>query len=217
MILRRLETAGACEPAIDVSSRITPSTRARTNSRFACGVKWMSDAPSSSAFAIVRLMKTTAGVSWSRSRTVASSCVSSPSASNSSISITELSWIRAIDVSIVSEAATQTRTGMPRASRSSSENITFVGSATATSTNPSSRKRTGQGDVASREVLGQEHRGVDLDRREVELDVLELVLLGEHAGDLRLGRGSGLDEDLAEPFRGLGGLRGERRLELLRR
>ena len=76
MILSRLATAAPCVPAIEVSSRMTPSTRTRTKRRRCCGVKWMSDAPRSSAFEIARLMKTTAGVSWLRSRTVASSSVS---------------------------------------------------------------------------------------------------------------------------------------------
>ena len=35
--------------------------------------------------------------------------------------------------------------------------------------------------VAARQVLRQQQRGLDLDRREVELDELELVLLGQHA------------------------------------
>ena len=46
MILRRLTTAVACVPGIEVSSRMTPSTRTRTKSRRCCGVKWMSEAPS---------------------------------------------------------------------------------------------------------------------------------------------------------------------------
>ena len=85
MILSRLATAVACVPAIEDSSRMTPSTRTRTNSRRCCGVKWMSEAPRSSAFEIARLMKTTAGVSWLRSRTFASSSVSAASVTTSSI------------------------------------------------------------------------------------------------------------------------------------
>ena len=88
MILSRLVTAAACEPAIEVSSRMTPSTRTRTKRRRCCGVKWMSEAPRSSAFEMARLMKTTAGVSCSRSSTVASSLVSCASVTTSSISTT---------------------------------------------------------------------------------------------------------------------------------
>ena len=135
MILSRLETAAPCEPAIEVSSRMTPSTRTRTKRRRCCGVKWMSEAPRSRAFEIARLMKTTAGVLWSRSRTVASSSVSWASVTTSSI------VDRRVVVDLRDHAArsrrgeaTQTCTGIPRASRSSSENITFVGSATATRT-----------------------------------------------------------------------------------
>ena len=64
---------------------MTPSTRTRTNSRLCCGVKWMSEAPRSSAFEMARLMKTTEGVSWLRSRTLASSSVSAASVTTSSM------------------------------------------------------------------------------------------------------------------------------------
>ena len=90
-----------------------------------------------------RLMKTTAGVSWFRSRTVASSSVSAALVTTSSISIEAPSLSRVIARSIASGAATQTRTGIPRASRRSSENITLVGSETATSTYPSSMSLIG--------------------------------------------------------------------------
>jgi hypothetical protein len=61
----------------------------------------------------------------------------------SSIGFSSPSITRAIASSIASGAATQIRTGMPSASRNSSENMTFVGSATAMRTLPSSRKRIG--------------------------------------------------------------------------
>ena len=57
--------------------------------------------------------------------------------------VVEGSFTIVIAESIDSGAATQIRIGIPTASRSSSENITFVGSATATRMEPSSRKRTG--------------------------------------------------------------------------
>ena len=134
MILSRLTTADVWVPGIEVSSRMTPSTRTRTNSRRCCGVKWMSEAPRSRAFEIALLMKTTDGVSWLRSRTLAFSSLSSASVTTSSIETEASSLSFEIASAIASGAATQMRTGMPTASRSSSENITFVGSATATST-----------------------------------------------------------------------------------
>ena len=144
MILRRLEIADAWDPAMEVSSRMTPSTRIRTKTRRCCGVKWMSEAPRSSAFEMARLMNTTAGVSCWRSSTVASSSVSAASVTTSSMSTVASAWMRLIAASIASAAATHTRTGTPRASRSSSENMTLVGSATATITEPSSRKWIGR-------------------------------------------------------------------------
>src|SRR5262249_35100587 len=72
------------------------------------------------------------------------------------------------------------------------------------------------GEVAPREVLRQQRGRIDLDRVAVELDVLELVLLGEDARDLSPGRGALLDEDLAEPLLRLVPLLGDRTLELLR-
>ena len=63
MTLRRLTTAVACVPGIDVNSRMTPSTRIRTCSRRCCGVKWMSEAPASTAVEIAVLTNITEGVS----------------------------------------------------------------------------------------------------------------------------------------------------------
>ncbi len=140
MIFSRLVTAGAsgaadrgdlADDAVDACADI---------SRRCCGVKWMSDAPRSSARAIVLLTKTTAGVMASKSRTV--DPASSWRSATSSIRATS-SCAREIAASIESDDATPTRIGILRASRSSSEKSTFVGSATATSKVPSSLKRTG--------------------------------------------------------------------------
>jgi hypothetical protein len=51
--------------------------------------------------------------------------------------------------------------------------------------------------VAARELLGEERDGLLLDLRGVEVDELELVLLGQRAGDRALGREAELDDDLA--------------------
>ncbi len=63
----------------------------------------------------------------------------------------------------------------------------------------------------------QEQGGVGLDQVRVEIDVLELVLLGEHAGYLGTGGRTSLDENLAQALGGGATLLLERLLELLRR
>ena len=70
---------------------------------------------------------------------------------------------------------------MPTASRSSSENMTLVGSATATSTEPSSRKRIGTARYRRARFSGSSNAASISIDGEVELDELELVLLGEDA------------------------------------
>ena len=74
-----------------------------------------------------------------------------------------------------------------------------------------------QRQVAPGQVLGQQHRRLDLDRGEVELDELELVLLREHPRDLCPRGVAPLDQDLAEPLLGRHALLDQRVLELLRR
>ncbi len=71
------------------------------------------------------------------------------------------------------------------------------------------------GAVASREVLGQQRRGLDVERLERDVQVGQLVLLCEHDGDLLLGAVPVLDKDLAEADLGRAALDGKRELELL--
>jgi hypothetical protein len=68
--------------------------------------------------------------------------------------------------------------------------------------------------VPAREVLGQQRRCVELHVRLGELDERELVLLREHACDLRPGDEASLDEDLAQARAGRA-LLGERGFEIL--
>ena len=72
---------------------------------------------------------------------LASSSSSRSDVTSSSTGATLLTVV--IAASIESGGETQMRTGIPTASRRSSENITFVGSATATSKVPSSRNSIG--------------------------------------------------------------------------
>ena len=53
MIFRRVTTAGCIGFGMVATWRVTPSIRARTTISFSCGSKWMSEAPSSIAWAIV--------------------------------------------------------------------------------------------------------------------------------------------------------------------
>ncbi len=61
MILRRVTTAGCIGFGIVATGRVTPSIRARTTISSSCGSKWMSEAPSSIACAIVVWTSFTAG------------------------------------------------------------------------------------------------------------------------------------------------------------
>ena len=51
--------------------------------------------------------------------------------------------------------------------------------------------------------LGKQAGHVEPERLGAELDVVELVLLGEHAGELRLGYPPAPGDDRAEPHAGL--------------
>ena len=67
--------------------------------------------------------------------------------------------------------------------------------------------------VPARKLLREQHGGLDLDVRLRKLDERKLVLLRQHACDLRAGGGAALDEDLAEPL-ARAALYRERRLEV---
>ena len=97
----------------------------------------------------------------------------------------------------------------------SSENMTLVGSATATRTDLSSSMSHGDREVAAGEVLGEQQRYLGLDHLDVEVEILELVLLGQDARD-RCASPSQVDEDLAEPLLRRRPLLGQRLFELLR-
>ena len=61
MIFSRVITAGCICFGIVATSRVTPSMRARTTMSCSWGSKWMSEAPSSIAWAIVVWTSLTAG------------------------------------------------------------------------------------------------------------------------------------------------------------
>ena len=78
------------------------------------------------------------------------------------------------------------------------EHRRWSGSATATSTAPSLLQPHRDRVVPTRELLGEQTGRLRLDRVGGELEERQLVLLGEHGGDLAERRGSLLDEDLPE-------------------
>ena len=143
MILRRLTTAGRlragdrgqlAHDAVDPDANVEASLLRREVDVRGADIERRRDR---------RVDEHDGGVSWLRSRTVAVSSVSCASLTTSTLELSMGRCTFVIAESIASGAATQMRTGIPTASRSSSENMTFVGSATATRTEPSSRKRTG--------------------------------------------------------------------------
>ena len=177
----------------------------------------MSEAPRSRAFEIARLMKTTAGVSWSRSRTVASS------SDLLGVGDDFLDRDRRVVVDLRDHELDRVRRGDADLHRHPEGEPELV--------REHHVRRVGHRDedvavleeanrhcpVAAREVLRQQHRCFDLDRREVELDELELVLLGEDARNGHPGDETVLDQDLAEPQFRLHPLLRECELELLGR
>jgi hypothetical protein len=66
---------------------MTPSTRARTSRRFACGAKWMSEAPSSIARLSSWLTRLIAGALAAASRRSTTVAISSSCGSNSSAGV----------------------------------------------------------------------------------------------------------------------------------
>ena len=75
--------------------------------------------------------------------------------------------------------------------------------------------RIGRASVVTGEVLREQHRRGEIDRAQLELDELQLVLLGDRARDVERRRIPLLDDDLTEPVPGLETLQRERVLQLL--
>ena len=127
-----------------VESKVTPSTRKRTRRLPPRGSKWMSDAPRSTASAMIECTSFTTGASFADSRSSMTSVPSSSGSSSSTSWTDSPSWVSwAISASMSSGELTAGRTARPVASRMSSNPITFSGSAHATSRVLSSWKAIG--------------------------------------------------------------------------
>ena len=141
---RRLVTAGCRFFVIVASSRMTPSTRARTSRRLRWGVKWTSEAPRSIARLRTAFDLLIAGAFAAASRR--SMTVAAGSSSTTALVVeVELAGVDPGDRAVDRFGGGDADAGpaSPSAILRSSAATTFVGSLTATRTAPSSRKRTG--------------------------------------------------------------------------
>ena len=215
MILSREVTALACVPAMDVSSRMTPSTRTRTKSRFCWGVKWMSEAPNSSAFEMARLMKTTAGafvLEVEHGRIVARLLRVGDDLLDLDDAVVdaldrELDRIGGRDADTNRDAERE-----PQVVREHDVGRVGDGDEDGLVLELSHGDRA----VPAGKVLGEQQRDLGLDHLDVEVEILELVLLGQDARHFAARRHPQVDEDLAEPLFGRRTLLGKRLFELLR-
>ena len=135
MIFTRDTTPGTMRRGIVVVSWSTPSTRKRTRMSLPCGSKWMSEAPSSTAWAMIELTSLMTGASAADSRISATIVGSSSSSSISVASATASSrrFIFTIRPAMSSAEATAARISYPVMSLRSSIARTFDGSDIATS------------------------------------------------------------------------------------
>ena len=121
-----------------VVSRSTPSTRKRTRISRPSGSKWMSDAPSSTAWPMIELTSLMTGASSADSRISETSASSSSPISIASATASSKRLMRPISPAMSSGEATTGRTSLPVISFRSSSASTFDGSDIATSSMPSS-------------------------------------------------------------------------------
>ena len=146
MILIRDTTPGTIRRLIVAAGVSTPSTRNSTFASPSSGLTWMSEAPCCTAWAMIECTSLMTGASWSAS---SASVPGSSSASASACSSTMSSIDSSIPASRVSSRsrssteATATRTRRPVIIATSSIVSTFVGSAIASSSVPSSANPTG--------------------------------------------------------------------------
>ena len=144
MIFTRETTPATIRRGIVVVSRSTPSTRKRTRMSRPSGSKWMSEAPSSTAWAMIELTSLITGASSADSRmSVIEAPSSSSSSSTASATASSRRLMRAISPAMSSGEATTGRTSWPVISFRSSSASTFDGSTIATSRAPSSSKPIG--------------------------------------------------------------------------
>ena len=127
------------------------------------------------------------------------SSVASNSAALASACSNVICTAASMDAVIASGAATAHRTRTPRTRRMSSRHASLPGSATATSNEPSGKTRTG-GPSTGGQVLGEPRRhGADRVGL-IEVDVRELVLLGDESRDLRTRDHATFHEGLTQPL-----------------
>ena len=86
MIFRRLVTAGVRPVGTSATLRMTPSILARTTIACGCGSKWMSEAPSAIALAMIWFVSLIAGASAASPSVMSSLGASSSFARSDSIS-----------------------------------------------------------------------------------------------------------------------------------
>ena len=108
MTFTREMTAGASLAGTEVELVITPSMRRRTSSPTSAGSKWMSEAPSSTAWAMIEFTSLITGSSPADSARSATSTGSSSSGSSSTLPVKRSS--RAISPWMSSRVATAGRT-----------------------------------------------------------------------------------------------------------
>ncbi len=139
MIFTRETTPATIRRGIEVVSESTPSTRKRTRMSRPSGSKWMSEAPSSTAWAMTELTSLMTGASSADSRmSVTAPSVSSSSSSTASATASSRRDMRLISPAMSSGEATTGRSSCLVRSFMSSRASTFDGSTIATSSFPSS-------------------------------------------------------------------------------
>ena len=136
MIFTRETVPAIIRRGIWVVSRSTPSTRKRTRISRPSGSKWMSEAPSSTAWAMIEFTSLITGASSADSRISVMSAISSSPCSTASATASSSRLMRVITPAMSSGEATTGRTSLPVISFRSSRASTFDGSAMATSSWP---------------------------------------------------------------------------------
>jgi len=174
----------------------TPSTRKRTRSSRPSGSRWMSEAPSSTAWAMIELSSLMTGASS------ADSCRSMTSPASPSCSATSeaAAWTtssrrvsRVTSAEMPSRDATAGRTSMPVIRAMSSTARTLAGSAMATSSVRSSRK-DGEGVVALGRRGPDQVRRPHVDLEGGQVEVVEAVALGDRPREPFLVERAGLHQ-----------------------
>ena len=143
MIFTRETVPATIRRGICVVSRSTPSTRKRTRISRPSGSKWMSEAPSSTAWAMIELTSLMTGASSADSRISDTSASSSSPISIAAATASSSRLMRPIRPWMSSGEATTGRTSLPVISFRSSSASTFDGSDMAIMRIPASSRPIG--------------------------------------------------------------------------